>query len=314
MKSISFVATLVVAVPLFLSGCGGGGGGGGDAPAAAVNPVVTVTCPNGASAATASACPVVGTIAPVTLSSVTPRQFVQGLTIQFNGAIDPSSLTSKNIVLQQGTGPVLTTTASLAAGNRDLTIVATQILANGQSFSLQLTLYDSLGRPVQLSAQFTTAAMVCSDNAIWSNPATFAAVLQDCVAGVGVQAKITPAFNKLQDNSCTLTVGVPLSAACHAYLANGTFLLAATSMLVNNNHTALWAVFNGLDDKGQVVALDINDNANPIVVAVLALPSAITSITGNPGGAFIRTAAGRGSEFSVDASSAMKEVCMIGCS
>ena len=284
MKIQSLCAAFVVAV---LSACGGGGGGGGgETPPAASNPTpATITCPNGTTAATATACPTVGTNAPITLSSVIPHMFRQGLTIQFTGALDPNSVTNRNVVLQQSTGTVLTTTTSLAAGNKDLTIVPTQILANGQSFSLQITVNDSLGRPVQLIIPFTTPAMVCVDNAIWSNPATFSTVFQDCVAPIGVQTMVNTIFNTLQDGSCTITVGTPLTSACKAYLANGTMMLVNTSLVVNG-HAVTWMAYIGTDGKSTIVLLDTNDPANASLtpLGILVLPSPLVWLIGNPSG------------------------------
>jgi hypothetical protein len=254
--------------------------------------------------------------APTTLSSVDPQTFGQGLTVQFNGGLDPASI-MKNVVLWQGavdTGTSVAGTTSLAGGNRDLTFVPTQRLAYGQSFVLAMNVTDSVGRPVSSTVPFTTNAMVCADNAIWSNPANFSAVYQDCVAGIGVQTKIDQAYNKVQDDTCVVTVDTPLTSACKAYLANGTMVLANTS-IVANSHLVTWMAYVGTDGKSNLVLLDTNDpaDASPVPVAKLVLPSPLSWIIGNVTGASIKTADGKTSQASLDATNSIILSCLVGC-
>ena len=127
--------------------------------------------------------------------------------------------------------------------------------------------------------------MVCADNAIWSNPANFSPVYQDCVADIGVQTLVNP-FNTLQDNTCNITLGTPLSAECKAYFANGTMVLSNTSTVVNG-HSTVWMSYVGTDDVSNIVLLDANDQSNLVPVGTMTLPSSLVWVIGNPTGARI---------------------------
>lgn len=290
--NVAKIAVVLAAIAIALTGCGGGGGGGGDAGNTSVVSSTTTTtlpaiatCPNGSAAPVTGAanCPVVAPNAPITLSTVTPRSFKQGLTVQFNGALDPSSVTNVNVVLWKGTvgtGTKVAGAASLAANGKDLTYAATQFLANGSSYTLDISVTDTIGRPVHLTIPFTTTAMVCADNAIWSNPANYSSIYQDCVADIGVQTLVNPAFNTLQDETCVVTTGVPLSAACKAYMANGTMILANTSV-VANGHSTMWMAYIGTDGKSTLVLLDVNSMGNPVPLDVMARPAPLIWTIGN---------------------------------
>lgn len=317
-------AVMAAVVALLLSACGGGGGGGDPSPAPTAVPVAAAgpTCPNGSPipATGSSACPAVGVATGNTLqdgSVVSPS--VTPLAVSFNGG-----LSSAAVVLWQGAvgGTSIDGTTALSgsgpavnSGNI-VTFAPTVRLAFGQPFVLVITAKDTLGRNVSVIITFTTPAMSCTNSAIWSNPAVFAVVLQDCVAGVGIQAFITP-FNTLQDNSCTLTNGAPLSAACKAYLANGTFLLAATSMVVNS-HTAIWMAYIGLDGKSNIVLFDANDLTAMIPVGTMVLPVPLVWVIGNPTGESIAINTGvAGNETDLvtwDATtSTLKRICLVRC-
>ena len=209
--------------------------------------------------------------------------------VQFNGALDLSSITTANVVLWKGvvgTGTKVAGAASLAANNKDLTYAAVQYLANGSSYTLDINVTDSLGRPVHLTIPFTTTPMICADNAIWSNPANFSPAYQDCVADIGVQTLVDKSYNTLQDNTCSINVSSPLTAECKAYLANGTMLLSNTS-IVANGHSTMWDSFIGTDGVSNIVLLDTGTAGAPIVIGKLALPSDLVWIIGNPTGASI---------------------------
>lgn len=281
--SAAFVAALI------LSACGGGGGG--DSSPAPVVPVVvtpptpvvptpivvTVTCPNGSTIASATDCPAVGT-APIALQGavMSPTALDQGVTLQFNGALNPTTI---SVVLKQQ-DVVWGSTWTIAGGNKDVTFKPTVRLAYGQSYIVLLTATDTIGRAVSVTFSFSTSAMVCTSNSVWSNPAVFSVVGQDCVAPVGVQALVTPSLNTMTDTSCTPTVGIPLTAACKAYLGNGTILLADTSIFVNN-HNMVWMAYIGLDTKSNLVLLDTTTMA-PIGTTALSGP--LAWLIGNPTG------------------------------
>lgn len=283
--SAAFLAALVLFV---LSACGGGGGDSSPAPTVpvvVVTPtpvtptpvVVTVTCPNGATVATAVDCPAVGT-GPIALqgSVMSPTTLDQGVTLQFNGALNPSSVV---VSMKQGNF-VLGSSSTLGGGDKDLTFKSTMRAGYGQAVTVVITATDTLGRTVSVTISFTMSAMVCSSNAIWSNPATFSTVYQDCVAPIGVQALVTPSLNTMTDTSCVPTVGVPLSASCRAYMANGTMLLADTSVIVQNNPT-VWMAYIGMDTKSNMVLLDTTTMAP---IGTMVSPNSLVWEIGNTTG------------------------------
>jgi hypothetical protein len=346
MKVTNLRAAFVAVVASFLFvGCGGGGGGGSDGgstptvavgiPASPVTPVTpapnpppiskNAPCPDGTDQAVGKICPVVGPIEPVTLAAaaISPHSFKQGATIQFNGTLLDTSVTDKNVVLWHGavgTGTAVAGTVSLAAGKKDITYVPTQWLANGQSYTLAISINDSIGRLVQLAIPFTTNAMVCSDNVIWSNPATFSATYQDCVAGIGVQTLVNPNFNTLQDGTCTITIGTPLSSACKAYMANATMVLADTSVVVNG-HASIFMVYGTDAKNNNIVLLDANDPNNLVPVGMIALPNPFVWmwIIGYPTGASISLSTNTAGVFKSEqvtwsaSTSTLVEKCTMNC-
>jgi len=309
------MARLVYGVTVIatLLGCGGGGGGGGDSSAA---PTMSgqITCPDGSLSAKVADCPVVTTVAPVTLSTVDPAKFGQGLTVQFNGTIDPKSLDGVTLVLgDPATGTNVAGKASVASNGKDVTFTPTQRLAyGGQKYDEHLKLLDSLGRVIDLHVPFSTVAMSCVDTTKWQNPATFSNVYQDCVAPVAGRALVDQTYNKVQDDTCAITVGTPLSTACKGYMANGTFLLADTGVVVNS-HNAMWLVYVGLDGVNHAVLLDVGDAAHPVPVGMLALPSPLVSVTGNPLGLYVSMSNGAIWELMPGAGGALTTKCYVGC-
>ena len=248
---------------------------------------VTVTCPNGSTVASATDCPAVGT-APIALQGtvMSPTALDNGVTIQFNGALVPSSVV---VLFKQGNSLLGSTwTTTITGGNKDVTFKPTVRLAYGQSYTVVITANDTIGRAVSVTFSFTTSTMTCSSNAVWSNPAIFSAVYQDCVAPVGVQALVTPSLNTMTDNSCVVAVGVPLTASCKAYMANGTMLLADTPVIVKNNHT-VWMSFIGTDLKSNLVLLDTTTMAP---IGMMVLPGDLAWIIGNPTGSAVSVKVG----------------------
>jgi hypothetical protein len=197
------------------------------------------------------------------------------------GTLDPASVTNENVMFFVGTKPVpVAGAATLGADGKTLSFVPTMRLAYGQTYYFAATVKDTLGRTVQMNITFTTSAMVCVDTTIWSNPATFSAEYQDCVADIGVQTLVNASYNTLQDDSCAITIGTPLSAACKAYMANGTMILAKTSVVVNG-HASIFMTYTGTDTKSNIVLLDANDPNNLVPVGAMSLPNPLVWITGN---------------------------------
>lgn len=285
--SAAFVAALITAA------CGGGGGDSSPAPTVPTVPVVvvtptpvpvpvvvTTTCPNGTVVTNATDCPAVGT-APIALqgSVMSPVNLDNGITIQFNGALAPSSVM---IMLKQG-NTVLGSSWTIAGGDKDVTFKPNVRLAYGQSYTVVIMATDTLGRAVAVTLSFSTSAMVCSSNAVWSNPALYSPPLEDCVAPIGVQALTNTAINTMTDTSCVFVANAAMTASCKAYAANGTLLFANTSIVVQNDPT-VWIAYFGADGSSNLVLLDVTTQK---VVGKMVLTSPLVWIIGNPTGASI---------------------------
>lgn len=304
MKSLHVLAAFTVV--LSLAACGGGGGGGdSSAPSVAQSPVTV---------------PVVGPTTPVTLSTVDPHLFHQGFSVSFNGALSAATAVLWQGAVDTGTAFAGTTTlggngAAVNSGNI-VTFAPNVRPVYGKPFVLVITATDTLGRPITVTIPFSTSAMSCVNTAVWSNPATFSEPLQDCVAPIGVQALVTPA-NTLQDNSCTITTGAPLTPTCHVYLANGTMLLADTALVVNG-HATTWMAYVGTDGKSNIVLLDTNDPNNPVPIGTTVLSNPLVWEIGNPTGESISIKTGvTGNETDQvtwdTTSGILKRTCLVRC-
>jgi hypothetical protein len=134
----------------------------------------------------------------------------------------------------------------------------------------------------------------------------FTAAYQDCVAPIGVQTIVDQSFNALQDNSCIIVIGAPLSASCKDYMANGTMTLANTSVVaLPTGHATLWAVYVGLDKVNNLVLLDVNDPANPVAIATMATPAPLSWMIGNPTGLALAMTDGKKALVKVGAANAL---------
>lgn len=280
MKGLNLCAVILTAV---LGACGGGGGGdSGDASTATPT---SVTCPSGSPAATASACmAVTANVSALQGSTQNPTLFNQGVTLQFNGALDPSQTV---VTWKQGTANVVTA-VKFAAGNRDMTVTPSMHLAFGSTQTLTISAVDSVGRPVTVNLSFVTAPMVCANNAIWGNPATFVPAYDACVAPIGVQTLMNGAANTMTDTSCVFVVGQPMSAACKAYAANGTLMFANTGVTVGGKATVLVAYYA----QGGQSQLALLDATTLSVINTIGFSNSLVWINGNPAGAAIATNVG----------------------
>lgn len=301
MKSVRMVVAVLALASL--AGCGGGGGGGDSGPVSAAPPTPTASvCPTGVAApgGDTSKCEAIGPAATPMLTNLDPvAVLVKGLSLSFNGTIDPTSVTSGNVKLwlgPDGTGMQVAGTPTLSSDGKTVTFTPTQRPAYGALYTLVANVKDTAGHSSGWTAPFTMAVMQCNNitgistlaQTTWSNPATYKPVYQDCVAPIGVQVKIDQVYNKMQDDTCAMTLGQPLTAACKEYLANGTVVLAETSIVVNSN-LVTWAFFNDTKGGSQLYLLDTNDpsNASPTPVIWKTLQGAIKYITGNPTGSLI---------------------------
>lgn len=250
-----------------VAACGGGGGG----TTSGTSNSTSVTCPDGSSATSAATCPAVS--APTGAQSGT-----NGITVTFTGA-----LTNATAVLWKGAvgGTQVAGTSSMSADLKIVKFVPTVRIAYGdQQYNLVITGTDSVGRTVQTTTSFSPGPMVCANNEVWSNPATFVSAYQACVAPIGVQTLMDPVIHKMTDTSCTLTVGSPLSAACKLYAANGTLMFANTSITVNAK-AMVWVGWFGQDGSSNLALLDASTLA---VVGKTTLAYPLVWMIGNPTG------------------------------
>lgn len=284
-KSVFLSAAVLVAVAL--SGCGGGGS---DSVAVTTPPVTTppppsasVACPDGTSAATAAQCAAVtATVSIAAAASVDPAVLNKGLTVQFTGAIKPAS---GSLGLTQG-GAVLPSTVTVNAANTVVTLVPSFRAGFGQQMELTGDVNDALGRPIHVGVKFSTGARSCSNNALWSNPATFSATVGDCVAPKGVQATVdSMGVNKMQDSSCTFAVLAPLAVECQKYVKNATIVFSDTDNPVQDHPSVVWGIVYGSFGNGIGVLFD---KTTMSVISRVVLPPNVEWIIGNPTGAAIR--------------------------
>jgi len=269
MKVHIFVATALVAM---LAACGGGGGGdSGGSPSPTPSPTA-IACPDGSSATSAATCPAVSAPSgaqPTTTGTVK---------VSFTG-----TLASATAVLWKGAvgGTPVAGTSSLSSDLKVVTFTPTVRIAYGdQQYNMVITGTDSVGRTVQTTTSFSPGPMVCANNEVWSNPATFVSAYQACLAPIGVQTLMDPVIHKMTDTSCTFTVGSPLSAACKLYAANGTLMFANTSITVNGK-AMVWIGWFGQDGSSNLALLDA---ATLAVVAKTTLGNPLVWMIGNPTG------------------------------
>lgn len=275
-------AAILVAV---LSACGGGGGGSDSTvitPPGPVNPPpVSVSCPDGTSAATAAQCaPVTATASVAAGAVVDPATVNQGLTIQFSGAVKPE--TAIFAFLQAGVSMPGALTANSA--KTALTFMSNVRVGYDQADEYQLDINDALGRPVHVNVKFTTSAMSCSSNAKWSNPANFSSTFQNCAAPIGVQVLYDPVLNTRQPNDgCTFTPGTAMSAECMRISANGTLVLNDTTIIVQNDPVE-WVGYNSGSAGSLTGTIVLADKTTMKVVGVKQLPGQLLWTIGNPSG------------------------------
>ncbi len=316
MKSVRMAVAAGMVV--LLAGCGGGGGGGDNSPAQTASVSATkAACPTGAAApgGDTSKCDAIGGTALSATTNLDPAAVLaSGLPLPFNGTVDAKSVTTGNVKFWLGaadTGTQVSGTPALSADGKTVTFTPAQRPAYGASYTLVANVKDTAGHSASWTVPYTTAAMQCNNitgisllaQTTWSNPANYSSVLRDCVAPLGVQAVLDAAYNKM-DVACIFPViGQPLSDACKTQLANGTVVLADTTIVINS-HLVTWAFANGSDGLGKLAALDTNDpsNASPIAVATAGFSSAFKWGVGNTTGVLV--CAADGNAYQVSAGSA----------
>ena len=260
-----FCAAILAAA---LAACGGGGGGGSTSGTS----TTSVACPDGSSATSAATCPAVS--APNGAQSTT----VGTIKVSFTG-----TLASATAVLWKGAvgGTPVAGASSLSSDLKIVTFTPTVRIAYGdQQYTLVVTGTDSIGRTVQTTSSFSPGPMVCANNEVWSNPATFVSAYQACVAPIAVQTKMDPVIHKMTDTSCTLTVGAPLSAACKLYASNGTLMFANTGVTVGGK-AMVWIAWFGQDGSSNLALVDA---ATLAVAASTVLANPLVWMIGNPTG------------------------------
>lgn len=278
-----WVLNLGAAVMLALvTACGGGGGSDTTAvtPPVVNPPGASVNCPDGTAAASADKCALVTASFSIQSGATVDLNSVNnGVVVTFSGAMQQSPGT---IDFSQGSG-LLFGFPHWNSTNTAFTWVPSVRAGFGQTDKLSGDLNDKLGRPVHFEVPFTTSAMSCTNNAVWSNPASYSTAAQDCVAPVGVQVVLDSVNNKMQDASCTFTVGAAVTADCQKYAANGTLTLADTSIVVAND-PVVWVAYYGQNGASNLVLVD---KTTFKVVGSMQLPGTLTWYYGNPTGAAV---------------------------
>ncbi len=310
MKSVRMAVAAGMVV--LLAGCGGGGGGSAT-PATVPTAQTALGCPVGGAApgGDTSKCE---QVAMVGSNPVQVDPTMTAVTVSVSGTLKPASVNSDSIVVWRGapkTSTVFGGNVSLSADGKAITVALPRRLGLGRTYPVTVDVLDTLGRPVSFIVSLSTSKANCADTAVWSNPGYFSKTLGTCVAYIGVQVKLDQTLNKMQDDTCTLALGNPLSENCADYLSNGTIRLAETQIVVNSE-LVTWA-FTAQD----AVLLGTNDpsTTRPNVVAKLAspLPNAIATVTGNVLGGYFVTTDGKGYQASVNAKNEIELVCKLKC-
>lgn len=186
---------------LLLTACGGGA----EKTTPNTPPLsITVTCPNGSSqtattqALAEAACPL-----PAMLSitpahgdtTVSPDTF-SGITLATDSNLDPASLTIANVTLKIGS---LTTIAGsvAASGAKGVQFVPTAKLQYGQAYDFAASVKDTLGRTLNVSSSFTTAALTCTLPQVLSGGVCVTPVTVNCPNGT-TQTATTQALAEAQ--------------------------------------------------------------------------------------------------------------------
>lgn len=152
-----------------LASCGGGGGGSSPTPPLAA---VSVTCPNGvissgsSQAAAEAVCPntQIQSMSPAAGAVAVSPETVTGVSVMTDSTLDLNSLTSANMALRFGsaTTGLVSYGAVTADGAKGFTFLISGKLKYGQAYTFLANIKDALGRPVSVSADFSTAAISCS--------------------------------------------------------------------------------------------------------------------------------------------------------
>lgn len=286
-KLMQWFATLAISLSLVACGGGGDGGSNPNPGGGGTGGGSTITCPNGAQAASAANCAVIG-IGSSSIADgatgVNPTSLMNGVVVTLNGAVNPATM---NMWLYQGlfrvrpTGSAVNSMVIAGVNNMQFTLTPVVRPAFGNQYSLFVAGTDSVGRPFNFVINFTTMAMLCNDSSIWvSAPASFSVAIGDCLAEEGQQVKLS-SMNKQQDNSCVFTAGTAISQPCLAYFFNGTMLAVKTGTVVNGNHPAVWAGYTGFDGASYIALFD---STNMQLVAVTKTQYPLLWMIGNPSG------------------------------
>lgn len=231
----SFLAVLAF---LTLTACGGGGGVSPSFVAAetvastpslaavAVVPV-KVTCSDSTISTAANmetavaACPAVKFSDSLPFDGSTkesPDSFL-GITVTYNGTIDPASITAANIVLKAG--GINSVASTISASGSGFKVVPATKTAYGQQYTMTANdVKDTLGRIISpVTITFTMAPMNCVLPKAWDNaslsclvpplackaPAVWSVTTSNCVTVAGVKvtgAKMLPTGCKVWTEQC----------------------------------------------------------------------------------------------------------------
>jgi len=282
---MTFVRFCAVSVTAFLTACSGGGGTtSSDAPAApateppaVVAPVVpAVKCPNGSSAATTAECPLPKVLSTtVAQGGVVSPDTVQAITVTTDSILDP-----KSVVAALWTGaidvPGNAVAGTVTTTEKSYTFTFAVKLNYGGQYGYRSKVKDTLGRPIEVSPDFSTTTRVCTGDTAWSDN------YGTCVTPVGMQ---TVGVNQLQDASCVSTEWAWNKTCFIDAIRNGTIKIADTSVKANG-HAVIFLLFADATGADVILAFDAADPKKPVLVGGNMLAGlAVTKINwaiGNP--------------------------------
>ena len=256
-----------------LAACSGGGDGGVTPPTPTT---VTVTCPNGVdkTAATDTAAkalcdmPKVLTILPGDGSTSAPPDGFAGVIVATDSVLDPSTLTSANVMLKVGNLTVIPGVVS-ATNTKGFAFVPSAKLAYGQQYSFSFSgVKDALGHALdKVGSVFTTSAVSCTAPQV---PATDG---QSCVAPVVSTCTGSAMANSLgscisppQATGFTFNTVIKAWVADVGVLVSGFRALPATCVTIGDQ---CWeeSVANGLIQFANSGVVMTGQNTRPIVFA-----------------------------------------------
>jgi len=285
----------LAAIVLVLISCGGGGGGGGSSsttiPQPSVPVVVTITCPDGTSAATATACPQVTlAVTPADGSVNTSPDTFTSVKATSTGTLDATTVVVANVTLKAGGITPVAGTLAVAVDNKSFTFAPSAKLGYLQSYTFAVSnVKDSVGNAVpSVTVTFTTASVSCTAPLVPDGsgttcvvptcppPATFSISANTCLYPMGTwvtSPNQLPGGCTLTSQSCwtdfvSRTDGTGVKAVDSGILVGGRaigvyyFINNATAFGV----TGLWNTLPFYIDTGALFGGTINSGGSSVLI------------------------------------------------